>query len=167
MDYLKEHYKIVAGGSAQISGSYLNRCLNDENELQRLFENLDAADEMLERAPDEIRGFQGMNIVIDENGDMKTSSSGGWVSVNVGKRIRQITAAKTSAQIQMVLSMLDTDLSQIKDGKARGMSDDDEIAKVEALIQQARQRASEIGAQNEEELCEAEKDMGFYTTLLM
>lgn len=167
MDYLKGNYKIVASGSAQISGSYLNKCLEDESELQKLFENLSAADEALERAPDEIKGFRGMNVAIDENGNMTSSSSGGWVSVNVGKRVRQITAAKTPAQIQMVLSMLDTDLSQVKGGKAQGMSDDEEIAKVEALIRQAQQRASEIGAQSGEELSEAEKDMGFYTTLLM
>lgn len=167
MSYLKDNYKIVASGSAQISGSYLNQCLNDDEKLQKLFDNLSAADEALERAPDEIKGFQGMNVTIDENGDMETSSSGGWVGVNVGKRMRQIAAAKTPAQIQMVMSMLDTDLSQVKDGKAQGMSDDEEIAKVEALIQQAQQRASEIGAQSEEALSEAEKDMGFYTTLLM
>ncbi|MDE7234739.1 MAG: hypothetical protein K2N29_06735 [Ruminiclostridium sp.] len=167
MSYLKDNYKIVASGSAQISGSYLNQCLNDDEKLQKLFDNLSAADEALERAPDEIKGFQGMNVTIDENGDMETSSSGGWVGVNVGKRMRQIAAAKTPAQIQMVMSMLDTDLSQVKDGKAQGMSDDEEIAKVEALIQQAQQRSSEIGAQSEEELSKAEKDMGFYTTLLM
>lgn len=167
MSYLKDNYKIVASGSAQISGSYLNQCLSDDEKLQKLFDNLAAADEALERAPEEIKGFQGMNVTIDENGDMETSSSGGWVGVNVGKRMRQIAAAKTPAQIQMVMSMLDTDLSQVKDGKAQGMSDDEEIAKVEALIQQAQQRASEIGAQSEEALSEAEKDMGFYTTLLM
>lgn len=113
-----------------------------------------------------------MQTVIDaakeeENKDSETETRGGWVGVNVGKRVRQITAAKTPAQIQMVISMLDTDLSQVKDGKAQGMSDDEEIAKVEALIRQARQRASEIGAQSKEALAEAEKDMGFYTTLLM
>lgn len=167
MSYLKDNYKIVASGSAQISGSYLNQCLNDDEKLQKLFDNLAAADEALERAPGEIKGFQGMSVSIDENGDMETSSSGGWVGVNVGKRMRQIAAAKTPAQIQMVMSMLDTDLSQIKDGKAQGMSNDEEIAKVEALIQRAQQRASEIGSQSEEALAEAEKDMGFYTTLLM
>lgn len=167
MSYLKDNYKIVASGSAQISGSYLNQCLSDDEKLQKLFDNLAAADEALERAPEEIKGFQGMSVSIDENGDMETSTSGGWVGVNVGKRMRQIAAAKTPAQIQMVMSMLDTDLSQVKDGKAQGMSDDEEIAKVEALIQRAQQRASEIGAQSEEELSKAEKDMGFYTTLLM
>lgn len=166
-DYLRDNYKIVASGAAQISGSYLNKCLSDEDELQRLLENLSAADEALERAPEEVKGFQGMSVSIDENGNMTTSSSGGWVSVNVGKRVRQITAAKTPAQIQMVLSMLDTDLSQVKDGKAQGMSDDEEIAKVEALMRQAQARAAEIGSQSEDARAEAEKDMGFYTTLLM
>lgn len=167
MDYLKGNFKTVASGMTQISGSYLNKCLNDEGELQKLLDNLAAADEMAERAPDEIKGYQGMKISIDENGEMETETYGGSVSINEGKRLRQIAAAKTPAQIQMVLSLLNVDLSDVKRGKAQGMCDDDEIAKAEALIQQAQQRSSQIQSQSDEEQTEAEKDMSFYNTLLM
>lgn len=167
MDYLKDNFKTVASGMTQISGAYLNKCLKDEGELQKLLDNLAAADEMAENAPDEIKGYQGMKISIDENGEMETETYGGSVSINEGKRLRQIAAAKTPAQIQMVLSLLNVDLSDVKRGKAQGMCDDDEIAKAEALIQQAQQRSSQIQSQSDEEQTEAEKDMSFYNTLLM
>ncbi len=50
------------------------------------------------------------------------------------------------------------------------MCDDDEIDKVEALIQQAQQKAAEIQSENggsEDKKEENENDMSFYTTLLM
>lgn len=170
MSYLKNNFKTVAKGMTQISGSYLSRCLKDENELQKLFDNLSAADEMAENAEENIEGYQGMKITIDENGEMKTETYGGRVAVNEGKRMRQIAAAKNPAQIQMVISMLNKDMSDVKSGKEKNMCDDDEIAKVEALLQQAQQRAYQIQAENnssESKKEENENDMSFYTTLLM
>ena len=167
--YLKSNFKTVAKGMTQISGSYLNRCLKDEDELQKLLDNLTAADQMAEDAEENLEGYQGMKIKIDENGEMTTETYGGKVAVNEGKRLRQIAAANNPAQIQMVLSLLNTDLSDVKAGKAQNMCDDDEIAKVEALIQQAQQKAGQIQAENnsEEKKEENENDMSFYTTLLM
>lgn len=170
MTYLKQNYKTVAKGMTQISGSFLNRCLKDEDALQKLFDNLEEADRMAEDNEENLEGYQGMRIKIDENGDMTTETHGGSVAVNEGKRLRQIAAAKNPAQIQMVLSLLNTDLSDVKRGREQNMCDDDEIAKVEALIQQANQKAAEIQAENggsEEKKEENENDMSFYTTLLM
>lgn len=169
MSYLKSSFKTVANGMAQISGSYLNRCLKDENELQRLLDNLSAADEMAENAEENLEGYQGMKIKIDENGEMESETYGGRVQVNEGKRLRQIAAAKNPSQIQMVISMLNKDMSDVKRGKELNMCDDDEIAKVEALLQQAQQQYARIQAENSDENKkeENEKDMSFYTTLLM
>lgn len=170
MSYLKQNYKIVAKGMTQISGSYLNRCLKDEEELQRLFDNLEEADRMAEDNEENLEGYQGMEVKIDENGDMTTETHGGSVAVNEGKRLRQIAAAKNPAQIQMVLSFLNTDMSDVKRGREVNMCDDDEIDKVEALIQQAQQKAAEIQSENggsEDKKEENENDMSFYTTLLM
>lgn len=169
MSYLKSSFKTAANGMAQISGSYLNRCLKDENELQRLLDNLSAADEMAENAEESLEGYQGMKIKIDENGEMETETYGGRVQVNEGKRLRQIAAAKNPSQIQMVISMLNKDMSDVKRGKELNMCDDDEIAKVEALLQQAQQQYARIQAENSDESKkeENEKDMSFYTTLLM
>lgn len=170
MSYLKSNFKTVAKGMTRISGSYLNRCLKDENELQKLLDNLTAADEAAADNEENLEGYQGMRITIDENGEMETETYGGKVAVNEGKRLRQIASAKNPAQIQMVLALLNTDLSDVKRGKEMNMCDDDEIAKVEALIQQAQQKSSQIQAENngsEEEKEKNENDMSFYTTLLM
>ena len=170
MSYLKQNYKIVAKGMTQISGSYLNRCLKDEEELQRLFDNLEEADRMAEDNEENLEGYQGMEVKIDENGDMTTETHGGSVAVNEGQRLRQIAAAKNPAQIQMVLSFLNTDMSDVKRGREMNMCDDDEIDKVEARIQQAQQKAAEIQSENggsEDKKEENENDMSFYTTLLM
>lgn len=91
----------------------------------------------------------------------------GSVAVNVGKRNRQISAAKNLAQIQMVLSLVQKDVSDCKSGKQQGMCDDDEIAKAQALLEQAQAKLSEIRGQPDEEQEENEKDLSFYTTLLM
>ena len=125
---------------------------------------------MAEDAEENLEGYQGMKITIDENGEMETETYGGKVAVNEGKRLRQIAAAKNPAQIQMVISMLNVDMSDVKRGKEQNMCDDDEIAKVEALLQQAQQKASQIQAENsgsESKKEENENDMSFYTTLLM
>lgn len=91
----------------------------------------------------------------------------GAVAVNVGKRGRQIAAAKSMSQIQMVLAMVQKDVSDCKNGKQQGMCDDDEIAKAEALLEQAQAKLSEIRGQSSEEQAENEKDQSFYTTLLL
>ena len=170
MSYLKNNFKTAAKGMTQISGSCLRRCLEDEGELQKLLDNLAAADRMAEDNEENLEGYQGMSVKIDENGEMETETYGGKVAVNEGKRLRQIAAAKNPAQIQMVLSLLNTDLSDVKRGKEMNMCDDDEIAKVEALIQQAQQKSSQIQAEevgSEEKKEENDQDMSFYTTLLM
>lgn len=169
MSYLKSNFKTAAKGMTQISGSYLRRCLEDGDELQKLFDNLAEADRMAEDNEENLEGYRGMKIIIDENGETETETYGGKVAVNEGKRLRQIAAAKNPAQIQMVLSLLNKDMSDVKKGKEMNMCDDDEIAKVEALIQQAQQKSSQIQAENSDEAKKEEndKDMSFYTTLLM
>lgn len=69
---------------------------------------------------------------------------GGKVAVNVGKRARQIAAAKSREQIQQVLALLREDLADCKAGLAKGWCDESEIAKVEALMNQAKARLSQV-----------------------
>lgn len=68
----------------------------------------------------------------------------GKVAVNEGKRMRQIAAAKNQGQVQQVLSMLQKDLSDCKAGLEKGWCDEAEIAKVEALINRAKARMSQV-----------------------
>lgn len=141
-----------------------------EKELEKIEEHTEAAKENL-------AGEAKESQEADEDKEAETSKSKdkseeneerkGSVAVNVGKRNRQISAAKNLAQIQMVLSLVQKDVSDCKNGKQQGMCDDDEIAKAEALMKQAQEKLSEIRGQSTEEQEENEKDLSFYTTLLL
>lgn len=73
-----------------------------------------------------------------------SEEQGGKVAVNVGKRMRQIAAAKSRGQLQQVLALLQKDLSDCKAGLEKGWCDESEIAKVEALISKAEARMSQV-----------------------
>lgn len=150
-----------------------------ENELQKIEEHTEKAKEML---GEKAKESEGTNETDETDKDKEGSESesaksknesekgekrSGSVGVNVGKRNRQISAAKSLSQIQMVLSMIQKDVTDCKNGKEQGMCDDDEIAKAEALLKQAQEKLSEIRGQSSEEQEENEKDLSFYTTLLM
>lgn len=75
----------------------------------------------------------------------------GKVGVNEGKRARQIAAAKNRGQVQQVLSLLQKDLADCKAGLEKGWCDESEIAKVEALINQAKARLSQVPQESSEE----------------
>ncbi len=69
---------------------------------------------------------------------------GGKVAVNQGKRARQIAAAQSRDQVQQVLALLQKDMADCKAGLAKGWCDEAEIAKVEALIGQAKARMGQV-----------------------
>mgnify|MGYP002512335241 CR=1 FL=1 len=75
----------------------------------------------------------------------------GKVAFNQGKRARQLASAKTAAQIQMVVGLLKKDLSDCEYGVANDMCDDNEVAKVKAMLQKAMQRMSEVANVDEKE----------------
>ena len=75
----------------------------------------------------------------------------GKVAVNEGKRARQIAAASTPEQVQMVIELLNKDLSDCEAGLDQGMCDENEVAKVKSLLQKARQRLNEVSGQEEQE----------------
>ena len=80
-----------------------------------------------------------------------SEEQGGKVAVNVGKRMRQIAAAKSRGQLQQVLSLLQKDLSDCKAGLEKGWCDESEIAKVEALISKAEARMSQVPQESGQE----------------
>ena len=141
-----------------------------EKELEKIEDHIKSAKESLgEEAEKSGETSDEENEVSEKDG--KTEDHGekrsGAVVVNVGKRNRQIAAAKSMSQIQMVLSMVQKDINDCKSGKEQGMCDDDEIAKAEALMKAVQSKLSEIRGQSSEEQEESEKDTSFYTTLLM
>ena len=73
------------------------------------------------------------------------------MAVNEGKRARQIAAASTPEQVQMVIELLNKDLSDCEAGLDQGMCDENEVAKVKSLLQKARQRLNEVSGQEEQE----------------
>ncbi len=80
----------------------------------------------------------------EDESEEVSESQGGKVAVNEGKRARQIAAAATKEQVQQVLALLRKDMSDCKAGLEQGMCDESEIAKVEALLSQAKARLSQV-----------------------
>lgn len=109
--------------------------------------------EMQELADSDIEAQKNL-IVSKEKDDEKVSGEqddqsdseeqSGKVAVNEGKRRRQIAAAKSRGQVQQVLALLQKDLSDCKAGLEKGWCDQSEIAKVEALINSAKARMSQV-----------------------
>lgn len=144
IQYLQGKYDAYNKGIVTISGSYLRKCFQDKEKRTELEKLLEDADYMVQHAEENVEGFQGMRIKIDEDGNMESETWGGTVAVNEGKRLRQIAAAKNPAQLRMVMGLLNGDLSDCENGLQMGMCDENEVAKVKALIQKAQQRMGEI-----------------------
>ena len=141
--YLQEKFTVAREGIASISSKYLRACLTDEEKRLKLFENLRAADEMLESRKGEV-GFQGMRVSIDEDGEMTVESSKSTVTINEGKSMRQIADAATKGDMQAVLARLQQDLQEVEDGLKQNMCDEAEVEKAKKLIEQAKQRMAKL-----------------------
>ncbi|WP_407397629.1 DUF6033 family protein [Anaerovibrio sp.] len=137
--YLWDNYQVVSGGMTSISSKYLQKCLTDDDSRNRLFDILRAADESYASRKDEV-GFQGMNVRISENGEVTTESSKSTVTVNEGKRSRQIAAAATQKDMQAVIALLEQDLQEVEDGYKQNKCDEAEVEKVKRLLAEAKQR---------------------------
>lgn len=137
--YLRENFKVVSGGMTSISSKYLQKCLTDSDSRDQLFDTLRAADEEYASRKDEV-GFQGMQITIDEEGEVSLESGKATVAVNEGKRRRQIAAAATRNDMQAVIAILEQDLQEVENGLKQNMCDEAEVAKVKRLIEAARER---------------------------
>lgn len=146
MQYLSHTYDTVRMGMVKISGSYLRECLSDENKRQELFESLESADVMAKHAEENVKGYQGMKITIDKEGKIETETHGGSITFNESKRARQLAAAKTPANVRMVLNLLAKDLSDCENGLRNGMCDENEVAKVKTMIAKAKQRMREVSS---------------------
>lgn len=81
---------------------------------------------------------------IEDDPEESSEKQSGKVAVNEGKRARQIAAAASKEQVQQVLALLEKDMADCKAGLEQGMCDEAEIAKVEALLSQAKARLSQV-----------------------
>ncbi len=150
MKYLRDQFAVVREGMTSISSKHLKVCLTDEEKRAKLLDNLRVADEMLEENRGKI-GFQSMEVKIDEDGEMTTITSGGRVGFNGEKRARQIAAAQTQGDLEIVMRLLQVDLEQIEAGYKQNMCDEAEVQKVKDMIAQAEQRKGELGDTSEKE----------------
>lgn len=107
---------------------------------------------------------QNTNAGIEQfiDAESESESVGSSVAVNVEKRARQIASAKTPSEVRMVLSLLNKDLADCKNGVASGACDEAEVAKVEALLKKAQAKMGEVSADSE-----AESDGSFFINMLM
>lgn len=152
LDALGDQYPSVKNGTVRISGIYLRECMKDSDQQRKLEHMLSDAEDIVKDSKENVKGYQGSRITIDEDGKMETETYGGSVSVNEGKRLRQIAAAKTPENIRMVMGLLTKDLADCQAGLARGMCDENEVAKVKALMQKAQKKMAELtGAGKQEE----------------
>nr|ABC18247.1 unknown [Selenomonas ruminantium]ABC18252.1 unknown [Selenomonas ruminantium]ABC18257.1 unknown [Selenomonas ruminantium] len=141
--YLQENFSMVKAGMAKISGKYLQKCLTDEESRLKLFDNLRVAEDAYNNRKDEV-GFQGMQVTIDEDGEMTMTSSKTTVSINEDKRRRQIAAAATRGDMQSVVALLEQDLQQLEDGLRLNQCDAAEVEKAKKLLEQAKERMGRL-----------------------
>lgn len=141
--YLQENFSMVKSGMAKISGKYLQKCLTDEESRLKLFDNLRAAEDAYNNRKDEV-GFQGMQVTIDEDGEMSMTSSKATVTINEDKRRRQIAAAATQGDMQAVVALLEQDLQQVEDGLRLNQCDAAEVEKAKKLLEQAKERMGRL-----------------------
>ncbi|BAL83655.1 hypothetical protein SELR_19470 [Selenomonas ruminantium subsp. lactilytica TAM6421] len=141
--YLQENFSMVKAGMAKISGKYLQKCLTDEESRLKLFDNLRVAEDVYNNRKDEV-GFQGMQVTIDEDGEMSMTSSKTTVSLNENKRRRQIAAAATQGDMQSVVALLEQDLQQLEDGLRLNQCDAAEVEKAKKLLEQAKERMGRL-----------------------
>ena len=138
--YLRENYSSVKEGATSISSKYLRDCLKDDEKQQKLFENLKTADEIYKNAEKN----QNVRVKIDAEGEITVESSKTTVGFNEAKRARQLAAAKNLKDIQALMTLLQTDLSECEEGLKNNWCDEAEVKKVKKMIERAKQKMNEF-----------------------
>lgn len=95
----------------------------------------------------------------EDDGEEVSESQGGSVVVNEHKRARQIAAAKCQDDVRQVIALLQKDMADCKAGLEKGWCDEAEIAKVQALLNSAQARMSQVPKEAEGELGISEFDL--------
>ncbi len=96
---------------------------------------------------------------VDDNEEIATeSASQSLIGINAGKLARKLAAAKTKAQVQMVIAEVQQDLAECEAGRNNGMIvDEKSVQAAQDVLNQANQRLSE--ADNRE--ATPEEEMAF------
>ena len=86
---------------------------------------------------------------LQQNKNVDDEKSNGRVAFNADKRARQLAAATSKSQVRAILNLLQTDLEQCKDGVKNQMCDEEEVKKVEKMIERAEKRLNEVDDKEE------------------
>lgn len=107
-------------------------------------------------------------VKCDKKNETETEQKKGKVAFNAAKRARQLAAASTTEQVRAVLEMLRTDLSDCKAGVKNGMCTEDEVRKVEAMIENAHKRMSQVSQEkHDDNKNQAVEELAFNMASLM
>ena len=117
----------------------------------------------------ELAGWQNMPDTAStaHKRDIETETHGSQVSFNEGKRARQLAAAKTVESVQVVMGLLQKDLADCQAGLLSGACDENEVAKVKAMIAKAQQKMAELQGEGSDREMEKQEDTLFSLNLLM
>lgn len=144
---LQKKYSIVKNGAASISKKFLRESLTDESKRQKLFENLDVAEEIYKNAEKN----ENVRVKINSEGEMTIESSKTTVTFNESKRARQLAAAKSFDDVQYVMNLLQEDLKECEEGLRNDWCDEAEVEKVKKMIERAEQKFSEVKSEKKSE----------------
>lgn len=147
------------GKSIQLATERLikNAGLSESGKLISKADSIEISEEGRLAAEQE-KAAQAEPAVDEEDGEV-SESQGGKVAVNQLKRARQIAAAKCQDDVRQVIALLHQDMSDCKAGLEKGWCDEAEIAKVQALLNSAQARLSQVPKEAEEELGISEFDL--------
>lgn len=148
MKHLQKNYSIVKNGAAKISGKYLQKCLTDEAEQKKLFENLEVASARF----DNLEKNETLQIKIDENGEITMEGSKTTIGFNESKFARMLAAAKTQGDVKKILNLLQKDLEEVKAGLEKNYCDESEVEKVEKMIERAKEIFNKVEKNSAESL---------------
>lgn len=148
--YLADNYRTYGNGITTVSKTFLRECMTDDEKRSKLEQMLAEADAMEEDAKKNVKGYQGMKIHIDAEGNMETETYGGSVSFPEGKRAAQIEASMSESDIQSVMGLLSRDLAECESGVDQGLCDETEVQKVKSMIQKAEEKMRQLSGTNTE-----------------
>lgn len=145
-NHLMENYENFKNGTVTISKSYFKKCLDDKDECNKLKKTLSEIENVIKDSEDNINGYIGMRVEINTGGEVETETCSGTVIFNEGKRAAQIAASMTNTDINMIMNILNKDLSDCENGLKNGFCDENEVNKVKTMIKNAQSKQLEIAA---------------------
>ncbi len=101
---------------------------------------------------------------VDDNEEITSESVSQSIGINAGKLARKLAAAKTKAQVQMVIAEVQQDLAECEAGRENGaIVDENSVQAAQEVLNQANQRLNEV----DDRKATPEEEMAFSLAGLM